>query len=61
MEPFQRMGYGRYFPATDYYASHFNSCALVSSAGSMLGSKLGPEIGGYWRLHSSGSTAPLPP
>lgn len=47
MEPFQRMGYGRYFPATDYYASHFNSCALVSSAGSMLGSKLGPEIDGH--------------
>ncbi|KAH7962167.1 hypothetical protein HPB52_014669 [Rhipicephalus sanguineus] len=46
-EPFKRMGYSQYFPATDFYASSFNSCALVSSAGSMLGSKLGPEIDGH--------------
>ncbi|XP_075535849.1 uncharacterized protein LOC142571407 isoform X3 [Dermacentor variabilis] len=45
-EPFKRMGYSQYFPPTDFYASQFNSCALVSSAGSMLGSKLGPEIVG---------------
>lgn len=44
-EPFKRMGYSQYFPPTDFYANQFNSCALVSSAGSMLGSKLGPEIG----------------
>ncbi|KAL1437883.1 hypothetical protein MTO96_048571 [Rhipicephalus appendiculatus] len=46
-EPFKRMGYSQYFPAMDFYASRFNSCALVSSAGSMLGSKLGPEIDGH--------------
>ncbi|KAL3207642.1 hypothetical protein MRX96_010114 [Rhipicephalus microplus] len=46
-EPFKRMGYSQYFPATEFYANRFNSCALVSSAGSMLGSKLGPEIDGH--------------
>ncbi|XP_065294727.1 beta-galactoside alpha-2,6-sialyltransferase 2-like [Dermacentor albipictus] len=46
-EPFKRMGYSQYFPPADFYASQFNSCALVSSAGSMLGSKLGPEIDGH--------------
>lgn len=43
-EPFKRMGYSRYFPTTNLYESCYNSCALVSSAGSLLGSRLGSEI-----------------
>lgn len=45
-EPFASLGLGEYFPKFKLEETHqFNSCAIVSSAGSMYKSKLGPEIG----------------
>lgn len=49
IEPFKSLGYDKYFPHKGFFESflHRNTCAIVSSAGSMYKSKLGKEIGKY--------------
>lgn len=46
LEPFKSLGYDKYFPRTGIFENflHHNTCAIVSSAGSMYKSKLGKEI-----------------
>ncbi|XP_064455147.1 beta-galactoside alpha-2,6-sialyltransferase 2-like [Ornithodoros turicata] len=43
-EPFRSTRYGRYFPKTPFWQERYNTCALVSSAGSLHGARLGDEI-----------------
>ena len=48
-EPFASIGLGKYFPTVAPLGGQtFNSCAVVASAGSLLNSALGAEIG-EWR------------
>ncbi|XP_015921292.1 beta-galactoside alpha-2,6-sialyltransferase 2 isoform X2 [Parasteatoda tepidariorum] len=46
IEPFKKLGYDKYFPLKSLYETFqkHNTCAIVSSAGSMYKSKLGKEI-----------------
>lgn len=45
-EPFTSQGVAKHFPSTGLLEGrYFNSCAVVSSAGSLKGSKLGNFIG----------------
>lgn len=49
LEPFKSLGYDKYFPRKEIFENFpkHNTCAIVSSAGSMYKSKLGKEIGMY--------------
>lgn len=49
LEPFKSLGYDKYFPRREIFENFpkRNTCAIVSSAGSMYKSKLGKEIGMY--------------
>lgn len=49
LEPFKSLGYDKYFPRREIFENFpkHNTCAIVSSAGSMYKSKLGKEIGMY--------------
>lgn len=56
LEPFRSMGYAKFFPQNAVFEnfSKQNTCAIVSSAGSMYKSKLGKEIGKFILfLHSN--------
>lgn len=45
-EPFKTTGMGKFFPEFQFLESErYNSCAVVTNAGSLVGSKLGSEIG----------------
>lgn len=45
-EPFTRQGVAKHFPSTALLEGrYFNTCAIISSAGALKGSKLGNFIG----------------